>query len=420
MKSTRVTMRRSIALTLSAAFGLALGMSPAAKAQSFTVLYSFAGYPKDGAGPGAGLIMDASGDLYGTTTFGGDVNLTYCANAGYTGCGTVFELDTHGVETVLHNFTGPDGANPVARLMMDAKGDLYGTTRFGGLLKDCTGNGSAGCGVVFKLSGGKETVLHRFTDGTDGAVPWAGLIADEHGNLYGATYFGGKFQDGVVFKLVGKKETVLHNFTGGTDGGLPAAGLVMDAKGNLYGTTTYGGDPQCDYPYPCGLVFKLAGTKETVLYAFKGIPDGDGPHGGLCRDADGNLYGTTVSGGEGYDAGTVFKVSASGKEQVLHRFRDNGRDGARPVAAVVRDAQGNLYGTTEEGGLDASGVVYEITADGKEKILHSFCSGDCSDGASPNDLIMDANGNLYGTTASGGAHTNGTVFKITLHPSDSQ
>jgi uncharacterized repeat protein (TIGR03803 family) len=251
-------------------------------------------------------------------------------------------------------------------------------------------------------------------------VPWAGLIGDAQGNLYGTTYFGGKFQDGVVFKLAGKKETVLHSFTGGKDGGLPAAGLIMDAKGNLYGTTTYGGDPHCDYPYPCGLVFKLEGTKETVLYAFKGIPDGERPYPRLCMDAEGNLYGTTVGGGEPYDAGTVFKLSSSGKEQVLHRFRDDGRDGGRPQTAVVRDAQGNLYGTTEEGGLDASGVVYEITAGGKEKILHSFCSGDCSDGGYPSDLIMDAKGNLYGTTYGGGVNDNGTVFKITLPPSDSQ
>ncbi len=205
--------------------------------------------------------------------------------------------------------------------------------------------------------------------------------------MYGTTYLGGKYQDGVVFKLVGKKETVLHSFTGGKDGGLPTAGLIMDAKGNLYGTTTYGGDTECDYPYPCGLVFKLAGTKETVLHAFKGSPDGNEPYASLVMDPEGNLYGTTAAGGTDYSAGTVFELSSSDKERVLHRFQIGvhvQHDGIQPVTALVRDAQGNLYGTTEEGGLNGDGVVYEIAADGKEKILHSFCSGDCSDGVYPN------------------------------------
>jgi len=420
MKSTRVAAPRGAALAFAAVLGLSLGASPSAGAQTFAVLYSFAGYPTDGAGPGAGLLMDASGNLYGTTAFGGNVNHTYCAQAGYVGWGTAFRLDTNGVETVLHNFSGPDGANPISNLIMDANGNLYGTTEYGGNTKVCTGTGFAGCGVVFKLSGGKETVLHRFIDGIDGAWPWAGLITDASGAMYGTTYLGGKYQDGVVFKLVGKKETVLHSFTGGKDGGLPTAGLTMDAKGNLYGTTTYGGDTECDYPYPCGLVFKLTGTKETVLYAFKGSPDGDEPYASLVMDPEGNLYGTTAAGGTEYSAGTVFKLSSSDRERVLHRFQVGvhvQHDGIQPVTALVRDAQGNLYGTTEEGGLNGDGVVYEIAADGKEKILHSFCSGDCSDGAYPNDLIMDSQGNLYGTAAAGGAHGNGTIFKITLQPS---
>jgi uncharacterized repeat protein (TIGR03803 family) len=362
--------------------------------------------------------MDAAGNLYGTTIYGG--NNKSCPASGI-GCGTVFKLDTHGVETVLHNFTGPDGANPVASLMMDAKGDLYGTTRFGGITKGCTGTGFAGCGVVFKLSKGKQTVLHRFTGGADGAFPWAGLVADAYRALYGTTNGGGSLGGGVVFKLTGTKETVLHSFTGGKDGNYLTSGLLMDAAGNLYGTDAFGGDMECDYPDGCGVVFKLAGKQLTVLHTFKGPPDGATPAAGVIMDSEGNLYGTTNSGGEAYSTGTVFKLSASGKEQVLHRFRVNGRDGVGPQTAVVRDAQGNLYGTTEEGGLYGGGVVYEITADGKEKILHTFCSGDCSDGAYPNDLIMDAKGNLYGTTsAGGGASHDGTVFKITLHPSDAE
>jgi uncharacterized repeat protein (TIGR03803 family) len=423
MKSTRVKTYRTAALALTAVFGLVIGASRSAEAQTFTVLYSFAGYPTDGAGPGAALLMDSSGNLFGTTTFGGNVNLTYCDQAGYTGCGTVFKLDTNGVETVLHNFTGPDGSNPLSNLIMDAKGNFYGTAWYGGNLQDCGGTGAAGCGVVFKLSGEKETVLHRFTGGSDGAFPQAGLVMDASGALYGTAPAGGSAGGGVVFKMVGKKETVLHSFTGGKDGAEPVSGLLQDATGNLYGTDAAGGDIDCEYPDGCGVVFKLAGKQLSVLHSFKGSPDGEEPIAGVIMDAEGNLYGTTDRGGEPYNAGTVFELSPSGKERVLHRFRANYKvqhDGEIPDTAVVRDAQGNLYGTTEEGGPIGAGVVYEITADGKEKILHSFCSGDCLDGAYPNGLIMDAEGNLYGTAAAGGINGDGTIFKITLQPSQPQ
>ena len=417
MRPTRITVRRTAALALVSVLGLALGANPAAEAQTFTVLYSFAGYPTDGAGPEAGLLMDASGNLFGTTTFGGNVNLTYCDDAGYTGCGTVFELGANGVETVLHNFSGAhgDGASPVANLIMDAKGNLYGTTLAGGI--GCAGETFEGCGVVFRLSNGKETILHHFTGGSDGKWPMAGVIADPRGALYGTTYLGGKLGVGAVFKLTGKKETVLHSFTGGRRGEQPAAGLLMDAKGSLFGTTTGGGDINCDYPAPCGIVFKLAGTKETVLHAFRGSPDGNDPVAGLVMDPAGNLYGTTVDGGTQGNLGTVFEVTQAGKESVLYRFKRE-QDGFSP-AGVVRDAEGNLYGTTGGGGLYGAGVAYEITVDRKEKILHTFCSGDCSDGAYPNTLIMDAKGNLYGTTAAGGANKNGTIFMITPAPSPS-
>jgi uncharacterized repeat protein (TIGR03803 family) len=411
---TGQTRRRAAAFSLALVFGLALAVSPLAQAQAFTVLYSFAGYPTDGAGPGAGLLMDAAGTLYGTTAFGGNVNGAHCASSGYLGCGTVFKLDTNGVETVLHNFTGRDGADSSATLIRDAKGVLYGTTTYGGNLQDCGGTGAAGCGVVFELSGDKETVLHRFTGG-DGAFPQAGLVMDGHGNLYGTAVYGGKFNDGVVFKLAGKKETVLHSFTGGKDGAEPASGLLLDATGNLYGTDAYGGDIDCDYPSGCGVVFKLAGKHLRVLYSFKGPPNGEEPIAAVIMDAEGNLYGTTDRGGP-YNAGTVFELSPSGRERVLHRFRVNYKvqhDGEVPDTAVVRDAQGNLYGTTEDGGPSGYGVVYEITADGKEKILHDFCTGDCSDGAFPNGLIMDAEGNFYGTAFGGGTNGDGTIFMIT-------
>jgi len=416
---------RAFATTLLALLLLASGTGQPAQAQTFSVLYSFAGYPTDGAGPGGALLMDASGNLYGTTSYGGNVNLSYCGSSGYSGCGTVFMLDPNGVETVLHNFNGADGANPSAGLIRDGNGDLYGTTVFGGRLQDCTGNGSAGCGVVFQLSGRKETVLHRFCSVgscADGAEPLGGLVMDASGALYGTTYFGGAHGPGAVFKLVGKKETILHSFRGTPDGGFPQATLLMDPKGNLYGTTNGGGDMNCDYPYACGVVFKLAGKKETILHAFKGIHSGphDGafPEAALTMDAEGNLYGTTNEGGNNYNMGTVFEVSADGKEHVLYKFGPPlGHAGARPVAGVIRDAEGNLYGTTPEGGKFGVGIVFEIGKDGKEKVLHTFCSAEnCTDGFySYGDLIMDAEGNLYGTTSAGGAHNMGTIYKITLH-----
>ena len=400
--------RRASTLTFAAILCLAALASPLAQGQTFKVLYSFGAYPTDGALPAAGLLMDAAGNLYGTTRYGGSHE--GCQPEGQ--CGTVFKLDTNGVETVLHNFAGPDGANPLSNLIMDAKGDLYGTTELGGDTS-C----EYGCGVVFKLSGAKETVLYRFTGSEDGAWPFAGVIMDVHGALYGTTNQGGATGGGVAFKLTSKKETVLHSFCSENnckDGTNLSSGLIMDTSGNLYGTATYGGDFYCQ-PDPCGVVFKLTGKKETVLYSFKGSPDGAFPVAALFMDASGNLYGTTMNGGKNSNGGTVFKVSQDGKERVLHTFRGV-HDGSTPYTAVIRDAQGNLFGTTLYGssGRGCCGTVFEITADGKEKVLHSFCTEkDCSDGVYPNDLIIDAKGNLYGTAYGGGINGNGTVFMIT-------
>ena len=210
-------------------------------------------------------------------------------------------MSSKGKENVLYNFGGiPDGANPCAGLIMDAKGNLYGTTENGG---------GVGLGVVFKVSSkGKETVLYSFPGGTDGGNPCAGLIMDAKGNLYGTTSAGGASSWGVVFKLApsgnrGWKETVLYSFTGGTDGGGPRAALIMDAKGNLYGTTAFGGASAN------GVVFKVNSQgEESVLYSFTGEPDGANPSSALIMDAKGNLYGTTENGGASND-GTVFKLT---------------------------------------------------------------------------------------------------------------
>jgi uncharacterized repeat protein (TIGR03803 family) len=318
-----------------------------------TILHSFTGAP-DGRGPYSGVVADANGNLYGTTFFGGKLS---CGRY-MEGCGTVFKLSKSGKETVLYTFTGgSDGANSSAGLIMDARGNLYGTTFYGGDLS-CGQNGQ-GCGTVFKLSrSGKETVLHSFT-GKDGANPYAGLIMDAQGNLYGTTIFGDNLACGLglgcggVFKLSKTgSETVLYSFTGHADGGVPYAGVIVDAKLNLYGTTTIGG-ASC-----CGTVFKLTPTgKETVLYSFTGGSDGLAPYAGVIQDSRGNLYGTTYQGGSG-GYGTVFKLSKTGKETVLHAF--SGADGADLYAGVIMDAKGDLYGSAILGGASNNGVAFKL------------------------------------------------------------
>jgi uncharacterized repeat protein (TIGR03803 family) len=321
--------------------------------------------------------------------------------------GTVFKLDTTGTKTVLHSFTGPplDGLVPQADLVRDAVGNLYGTT---------VGGGASDVGTVFKLdTAGTETVLHSFT-GEDGTTPYAGLARDAAGNLYGTAALGGPSGNGTVFKLdtAGRETVVLYSFAGGTDGKFPNTRLVRDAAGNLYGTTWLGGAPDCHSPYGCGTVFKLdaTGTK-SVLYSFtKAQLDGKFPQGGLVRDAAGNLYGTTQDGGA-LRKGTVFKLDTTGAETVLHSFTGGTMDGAGPFAGLLLGADGNLYGTTGSGGASNLGTVFKVTASGTETVLHSFRRS--TDGMRPHAvLVRDAAGNLYGTTTSGGRFDKGTVFKL--------
>jgi uncharacterized repeat protein (TIGR03803 family) len=239
------------------------------------------------------------------------------------------------------------------------------------------------------------------------------LLVDAQGNLYGTTLQGSACcaaYVGVVFKLDSTgKETILHSFIGGpgtTDGVGPSGGLVRDFAGNLYGTTGNGGTSYG------GVVFKLdPAGKETILHDFAGPPaDSSGPNG-LVRDLAGNLYGTTT-GGSGADYGVVFKVEPSGKETILHRFTGMPSDGSFPSARPLRDFAGNLYGTTDSGGTSGWGVVYKIDPNGNETILYSFHGG--AGGGTPlgGELIRDFAGNLYGTTYQGGASNNGVVFKL--------
>jgi len=331
-------------------------------------------------------------------------------------------------ESVLYSFCPQypcvDGEFPSAGVVFDQKGNLYGTTRNGGTQNN---NCGYGCGVIFKLTPkGKETVLYTFTGGADGAQPFAGLVFDQKGNLYGTTNLGGASNGGVVFKLTPKgKYTVLYSFcsqSGCTDGGYPAAGLVFDRKGNLYGTTYNGGayNAYCS-DYGCGVVFKLTPKgKYAVLYSFcaqTNCTDGYAPVAGLILDQEGNLYATTYNGGA-HNGGVVFKLTPKGKEIVLYSFcaEINCADGASPAAGLVFDQKGNLHGTTYRGGEPGGGgVVFKLTPEDKETVLYSFCwQVNCTDGDGPQaGVIFDQKGNLYGTTADGGEQYSGVVFKLT-------
>jgi uncharacterized repeat protein (TIGR03803 family) len=367
----------------------------AAQTSTESVLHSFTGL-QDGANPLGDLLEDAQGNLYGTTGEGGD---PVCK------CGTVFRLDTSGKVSVLHVFTGsPDGAEPRGSLIEDAQGNLYGTTFSGG---------AHGFGTVFKLdTSGTETVLYSFTGGAGGLGPNGGLVRDTQGNLYGTTFSGGDpvCQCGTVFKLdTTGKETVLHSFTGsvdGSDGIDPAAGLVQDTQGNLYGTTSFGG------VLNEGMLFKVDSSGNyTQLNSVYG--NGQSPSAALTLDGQGNLYGTTVYGAPFSGVGTVFKqqMNTGGPYTVLYTFT-GGADGSQPVADVVRDSQGNLYGTTSLGGAHGFGTVFKLDASGAETVLYSFTGG--TDGSQPfGGLVQGRRGNLYGTTRFGGANGAGTVFRLT-------
>jgi uncharacterized repeat protein (TIGR03803 family) len=310
----------------------------------------------------------------------------------------------------LYSFVGgSDGNYPQAPVVRDASGNLYGTTYMGGGSAKC----EFGCGTVFKIDvNGHETVLHSFS-GTDGQSPTAGLIADGAGNLYGTAGFGGSSHYGVVFKLdPNGNETVIHNFTGGADGRSPNAALLRDASGNLYGTTGLGGSSGCG-GFGCGVVFKIDTIgNESVFHSFSGT-DGSGPSGALIQDAVGNFYGTTNAGGSssgcrGAGCGVVFKLDPSGNETVLHSF--SGADGGDPGGPLVRDTAGNLYGTTAIGGSSNDGVVFKIKTNLHATVLLNFSGldGQFANGG----LVMNAAGVLFGTTIHGGSRDHGVVFAL--------
>jgi uncharacterized repeat protein (TIGR03803 family) len=450
-----------------------------ASAQTETLLYNFPAAQSDAVGPNgplSGLIFDAAGHLYGSTAYGGSY-----------GDGTVYVLAQEAgnwTAQTLHSFRGgtfgkppQSGAYPYGNLTFDAAGNLYGVTLVGGGSQACGFDDLEGCGTVFQLArnpGGAsvQTVLHHFeSNGMDGQYPNGSLILDASGNVYGTTgqggnglcveYTGGAVLGcGTVFELSpaqdgGWTEKIIYNFQGGVlgmpsaDGAAPMAGLIRDSAGNLFGTTYSGG------VYGVGTVFELSPApggswEEKILYSFdNNTADGYKPLAGLVFDGAGNLYGTTNEGGAGLctndfgtggsvlGCGTVFEMSPQGSgvwaEKILYSFQYNSTDGRYPSGALIFDAKGNLYGTTvlggtglcedDDGDILGCGTVFALYPKGSggwtEVVLHEF-QYSSTDGQGPNgNLVFDASGNLYGTTQSGGDNGGkivggGTVFKITL------
>jgi uncharacterized repeat protein (TIGR03803 family) len=353
----------------------------------YKTLYSFSGRGKIGASLYAPLIA-VNGVLYGTASHGGAQS-----------DGTVFAITTSGKETTLHSFEGYDGVGPLAGLI-DMKGTFYGTTIGGGDSGSC--GSSSYCGTVFSMTpSGKETVLHNFSAGADGAEPDADLIHVKT-TLYSTTLLGGATDGGTVFAITTSgKERVLHSFGGKGDGALPRAGLT-DLNGTLYGTTGGGGTSND------GTVFSITTSgNETVLHNFSGGTDGAAPFADLI-DVNGTLYGTTGGGGTS-NAGTVFSIKPSGKEAVLYSFKGGKTDGAHPWAGLA-NVNGTLYGTTVNDGATGDGTLFSVTLSGKETVLHSFARYE--DGQYPYADLLDDNGTLYGTTAYGGVYGYGTVFSL--------
>ena len=417
----RTSLRAAAAgLALAIMFLLTVGATEAVQAQTYQVIHDFIG-GVDGAEPTFGLTIDAAGNLYGTT-FEGDA-----------GTGTAYKLahkTTGWALTPLYVFTiASKGVIPYSTLVIGRDGKLYGTTAFGGI-GPCLAYGHTGCGTVFTLQNPVtfchtsycpwiETPLYKFSGGADGSNPYGGaLVFDQAGNVYGTTYGGGT-GSGVVYKLTpagsGWTESVLYTFAGGSDGASPWAGVTLDQAGNLYGTTAAGG------AFGGGTVYELSpsgsGWTKRTLHSFQQQQDGGNPYAGVILDPAGNLYGATQYGGSG-GGGTVFEMSPSGDSWIfttLYSFIGSGGGHAKgPVADLVMDAGGNLYGTTGGDGTYRFGSVFKLTPEGggwTYTSLHDFTGG--SDGLLPrSNLVFDGSGNLY-STAYGGVDGNGVVFQIT-------
>lgn len=387
------------------------GVAPI-KGATTEVIYSFEG-EDDGEYADTDVEVDATGNLYGTSVLGGDF-----------GGGTVWQLSPVGgdwVHTVLYSFTGgADGGEPYKGVTLDGAGNLYGTAVTGG-----SGSCEGGCGVTYKLTKSGDTwtqrVIHAFTGGADGSGPGSRVAVDKRGNVYGMTPTGGANGLGVIYLLRPRKSggyafRVIHTFSGGMDGSSGSAGRLVLRGGRVFGAATTGG------AFGAGTVFQLTPLQTgewdfQTLYSFQGAPDGVFPYGALLFDSAGNIYGTTYYGGTS-GLGAVYKLSPSSSgewnETVLHSFQ-SGSDGNSSISNLVADANGNLYGTTSEGGL-GSGTIFQLTpgpgGTWMESIPHSFQGS--PDGAFPYaGMVSDGSGSFFGATVHGGDDGDGTVYRFT-------
>jgi uncharacterized repeat protein (TIGR03803 family) len=399
-----------MAAAMAIGFVLAVVSMPAAQAQTYKVLHNFT--KQDGAASFAGLTMDNAGNFYGTTYYGGSANH-----------GVIFKLTRNGdgfVFNTLHSFANGEGSGPYGRVTIGPDGGLYGTTEVGvsGRKAGCNG---LGCGTVFSscktalCQRSQSLVVYQFRgDGIDGAFPISAPVFDQNGNMFGATT--GYNCCGNVYELTasngGWTQSVLYSFAGGLDGMTPHGELIRDQAGNLYGVTYMGGTGKYGVVYQ--LVPSGSGWTEKVLHNFDAGSDGAYPEGGLIFDKAGNLYGTTTYYGPN-DGGTVFMLSPNGgtwTSTVLYSFSRY----EMPRATLVMDAAGNLYGTADRGGRDRGGTIFKLTPGrgGWTYTLLKEFHGPCTEGCFPRGgVILDANGNLFGTTSGGGTYGQGVIYEIT-------
>ena len=405
-------------------FALCITATLTARGQTLTTLLTF-------NGPNGGipepLVVGTNGNLFGATHY-------YGAHSD----GTLFEITTTGTLIAQYSFDGfnpGSGEFPNGELVEAANHNFYGTTSNGG--------GSRGGGTVFKLAGGQVTTLYSFcsqTNCTDGLYPYAGLLEVGNGNFFGTTHQGGANPNcngfingcGTIFEVSAEGKLItLYSFCSlknCADGYYPFGGLVQGGDGAFYGTTSYGGNTGCGSS-GCGTIFKItAAGKLTTLYRFcsqANCTDGVSPASGLVHGSDGNFYGTTLAGGledncvvNNLGCGTIFKITPSGQFTTLYQFCSltNCSDGGASQTPLMQGTDGNLYGTTAFGGANDVGVVFQITTSGAFTTLYSFCSqANCADGATPETGLVEANGVLYGTTSGDFGHEGyGTVFSLTL------
>ncbi len=368
-------------------------MAAALSAQTLKPLVTFNG--TNGNDPFASLTYGSDGNLYGTTVYGGNAD-----------SGIVFSISPEGAQTILYNFCQQpgctDGAYP-EWLTQASDGNLYGETYNGG---------SAGAGTIFKITtSGQFTTLYSFcalANCADGALPQSALVQTSDGSFYGTTVIGGSQNQGTVFKFANGALTTLYNFciqSNCADGAQPNIGLTLASDGNFYGTAALGGKPSPECLYRCGTLFRITpGGQFTLLYSFCAVnkcPDGAIPQGLLVQARDGSLYGTTDGGGAN-KSGIAFKVTPKGKFTTLHSFcTGTCQDGAIPYAGLIQATDGNFYGTTNLEGPGGFGTVYKMTPSGVVTSLWGFDGG--SDGAFPVAGVIQGNGAvLYGATEQGG------------------